>query len=234
MRFLLATLCIVSTLLLTSWYEHLLQIMFLIGVLFIISADKATAVRLCWRNWQLLRWILIPTLLLHAIFTPGALIFPQFFIPISQEGLQLGGSLALHWAAIFTLAMLLGRLFPVEQWIQGVSQFPRLHRIVYPYLCLFPRMNLLIRALIRRHYRHWNSLPWAHPLQKIAQLPPQLLSLLLQMRQHAQRCAKYVWQHWQQGYQPLRIKPTCMQKGAFSQSLLLMLAWIFIDIGVFH
>ncbi|MBL1351906.1 MAG: hypothetical protein COA61_001005 [Zetaproteobacteria bacterium] len=234
MRLLLAALCIASTLLLEAWYEHLLQIVFLIVVIFVLAADKQAALRLCWRNWQLLRWILIPTVVLHAIFTPGALIFPQFFIPISQEGLQLGGSLALHWAAIFTLAMLLGRLFPIERWIEGVSHYPRLHHILYPYLCLFPRMNLLVRALIRRHYRYWNDLPWTHPIQKISQLPPHLLSLLLQMKQHSQRCAKHVWEHWGQAYQPLLIKPDMIQQQYLPHSMVIMLAWIAIDIGVFH
>ncbi|MDQ6973480.1 MAG: hypothetical protein Q9M10_01240 [Mariprofundaceae bacterium] len=203
-------------------------------ILVVLSADKQSALRLCWRNWQILRWILIPTLVLHAIFTPGALMFPQFFIPISKEGLQLGGSLALHWAAMFTLAMLLGRLFPMGRWIQAVARYPYLYSILYPYLCLFPRMNLLIRALIRHHYRCWNALSWMQPVQKISQLPPHLFSLLLQMKQRSHRCAQHLWEHWEEVDSPLRMKLDGIQNHYVPQSILFMLAWTIFNMGVFH
>jgi len=146
----------------------------------------------------------------------------------------LGGSLALHWAAMFTLAMLLGRLFPMQRWVKGVSRFPYLYSIFYPYLCLFPRMNLLLRALIRHHYRCWNVLPWKHPIHKISQLSPHLLSLLLQMKQRSQRCAKHVWQHWEQANTALVMKPDGIQTHYFLQSISIILLWMLIDLGVFH
>ncbi|MDQ6990107.1 MAG: hypothetical protein Q9M11_00030 [Mariprofundaceae bacterium] len=238
MRLGLAALCIASSFWLETWYEHVLQICFLVLIIFVLSSDKQAAVRLCWRTWQLVRWILIPTLLLHAIFTPGALIFPHFFIPISQEGVALGGNLALHWLAMFTLAMLLGHLFPIDQWIRAVSHYPRLHRMLYPYLCLFPRMNLLVRALIRRHYRRWNQTPWLQAVQKISQLPPLFLSLLVQMQHYSERCAKHLWQHWEPVNFPpdfsLRIKSDGIQQAYLLRSIFIMLVWIFINIGVFH
>jgi len=234
MRLLLAALCIGSTITLTSWAEHVLHIAVLIAVLFLLSEHHQAASRLCWRNWQLLRWILIPTLLLHAIFTPGALIFPHFFLPISHEGVQLGLNLALHWADIFTLAMLLGRLFPIQQWVLGITHIPWLDHRLYPYLCLFPRMNLLIRALIRQHYRQWNHLPWRHPIHKIAQLPPHILNLLLQMQAHSRRCAKYIWEHWEQGYQAILSHVDVLQSQRFPHSIALILLSIWINIGVFH
>jgi len=211
-----------------------LQIMLLISVLFVLSPQKHIAMRLCWRNWQLLRWILIPTIVLHAVFTPGAWLFPHFFIPISREGLQLGLNLALHWAAIFTLAMLLAYLFPIQHWLRMLAHVPWLHRELYPYLCLFPRMNRVVRALIRRHYRYWNRLSWRHPMHKLAQLPHHILSLLLQMQTHSQRAAKQLWEHWGQSDALALSKNESGQSQAFPYSIALMLLWIGVDIGVFH
>jgi len=234
MRFLLATLCIASTTLLTSWYEYLIQIAFLISILFLLSTTAAQARHLCWRNWQLLRWILLPTLVLHSIFTPGALIFPDFFIPISHEGLQLGVQLALHWATVFTLAMLLGHLFTIEQWLQGVARLPWLYHILYPYLCLFPRMNLWVRVLIRRYYRQWNLLSWRQPLHKLAQLPEHLLDLLLHLQHRSQQCATSVWQHWGQSISSTFTQKHTLNKQYFPHSIALMCLWMWMDLGVFH
>jgi len=212
------------------WYEDALHIVLMVMILWILENHPHEVKRLCWRGWQMLRWLLIPTLVLHAIFTPGALIFPHFFIPISNEGLALGATLAWHWASIFTLAILLGYLFPAQHWLDAMIHFPRLYHALYPYLRLFPRMNLLIRALLRRHYRQWKKRS-----HKITQFPPAILSLLQCMQYYSKRSALHLWVHWADIAEPKSTRHTAtIKKQGLAWSIVLVLLWDGVGMGVFH
>lgn len=225
----LAVLCIITTLCTHYWYEDALHIVLMVMVLWVLAKHPQEVKRLCWRGWQMLRWLLIPTLVLHAIFTPGALIFPHFFMPISYEGLALGASLAWHWASVFTLAMVLGYLFPAQHWLNAMVRFPRLYKLLYPYLHLFSRMNLLIRALLRRHYRKWKK-----DAHKITQFPHYMLSLLQRMQYYSKRSALYLWIHWEQVAERSWTSDSDIKKQGLAWSIALVLLWGGVDMGVFH
>ena len=92
----------------------------------------AIMLRLVDANWQtsirvlrLLRWFVLPILLLHALFSPGQLLWPDFPIAIAREGLLRGGWLSLHLTAVFALAMLLFRLLKRAEWMQYILLLPR-------------------------------------------------------------------------------------------------------------
>jgi len=138
-----------------------------------------------------LRWILLPTFVLHAAFTPGALLAPEWLPWLTREGIQWGWTLCWHWVAIFMWAMGAGRLLPLAVCLQGLTHTPRLHAQLEPYLRLFPAMNIKVRVLIRRHYRQWQT-----SSHKIQNLPQQLATLLHHILNHADRHAIYIWQHW--------------------------------------
>jgi len=150
---------------------------------------------ICRRSWQLLRWILLPTLLLHALLTPGALLYPGMIPLLTYEGLLLGVQLSVHWASIFMGAVWLGRVFSMTVCLRGLRYFPRLQQHIQPYLRLVPGLNRRLRALLRRHYRKWNNLP-----HQFRQLPESLAMLLLEMQRYARRHATHVWLHWYDQY----------------------------------
>jgi len=197
MRGLLASLLISMTLYHHTWSADIFHISLIIGTLLLLEMHARDVWLLCWKSWLLLRWIVLPTLLLHLFFTPGEIIFIHLPIPMSIEGLQLGVQLALHLITIFILAMLLGRLFPISMWLQLIGKHDGIYHDLYPYLCLFPGINRDVRMLLRRSYRHWQTSP-----HKIRHLPATFFELLLTIRQRSQRCARQVWHAWEQ--QPLQ------------------------------
>jgi len=98
------------------------------------------------RAARLLLWLVIPVLLLHLIFTPGALIWPGSFFPLSREGLHEGLWLGLRLCALFYAAMLLSRSLSREEWSYYCLALP------YPGVAIFPyvRLSLPMREMVSR------------------------------------------------------------------------------------
>jgi len=118
-----------------------------------MSALAVLVIRMRDGNWQtivrlvrLLRWFVIPILLLHMLFTPGTLLFPGFPIGISREGAMAGISLSLHLIAIYLVAIMLFRLLHQYEWLQLCASIPGIGR----QLALNAMMMISLKQVIGR------------------------------------------------------------------------------------
>lgn len=109
------------------------------------------------RAMTLLRWLLLPIILLHALFTPGALIIAGMAWPVSVEGLQAGFWFSLHLLVIFFAAMLFSQLLTRREWISVVLKTPLLGRAILPYALLMNRCWQRIRLMLSDEYEIWRS-----------------------------------------------------------------------------
>jgi len=115
-----------------------------IGLLYWMCASWQPVMRAA----RLLLWLVIPVIILHLMFTPGALIWPGSFVPFSYEGLHEGLWLGLRLCAIFYAAMLLSRSLNREEWSFYCLTIPWPGTALLPYLHLSqPMREMVSRAL---------------------------------------------------------------------------------------
>ncbi len=144
------------------------------GALFLIVASHSVliclsaialslcAIRLLEGTWQtiihlirLLRWFVIPILLLHALLTPGQLLFPGIAIPLTREGIHQGIWLSLRLAAIFVAAILLSRILLRREWLQGMMLSPFLARRLMAHLLMIMPVKNSIGEQLRYLRQQW-------------------------------------------------------------------------------
>jgi len=104
-----------------------------------LDGHTLTTIRLL----RLLRWFVVPIILLHALFTPGQLLWPEFFIAISWEGLTQGLKLSIHLSVIFFVAMLMFHLLKRAEWLSYLLALPYVgkHLATYVWMMSCMKMN---------------------------------------------------------------------------------------------
>jgi len=191
MRWLLASLLIAIVLIEHTWIwslAHLLLFFFLMWIL----AEKLQKVCFDWmKSWRVLRWLLIPILVFHVLFTPGEIVWVGFVLPISYEGLTLALHLSLKLCEIFMCALLLGRLLPMQLWLQSLANISVLQHYLTPYLRLMPMMLRRVPILVRRTYR-----AWCLESKKVKTLARYMTELVITVEKDSRRRAKYLWLSW--------------------------------------
>ncbi len=114
---------------------------------------------------QLLRWFVLPILLLHLFFSHGQLIFPDSGLPFTWKGLEQGFWLSLHLICIFMSAMLMFRALNMAEWNRFLLSLPFVGRYVAVYLMMITPMRQQIshglfhlkqQWMLRRD---WSSFP---------------------------------------------------------------------------
>ncbi len=141
-----------------------------------------------WRLLLLLRWFLVPALLVHALFTPGELWWPG--IPVSKEGLMQGVRVSLHLVLLFLAAMWMTALLRRGEWLGLVAAIPPIRRYVAPYLLLLPAMYREIRMLLTELGNRWRLQGrWPH-------FPVLLLSAMRQGLRTGRSVAAALWLNW--------------------------------------
>jgi len=97
----------------------------------LLAVLAAVMIRLLDGNWRtslrllrLLRWFVIPILLLHILFTPGQLLWPGGPIAVSREGLMMGIRLSIHLASMYVMAMMMFRLISQAEWLHLLMRLP--------------------------------------------------------------------------------------------------------------
>ncbi len=105
------------------------------------------------RLWRMLRWLIIPTVVLQLIFTPGVYIFPQLPWSPSYEGLEHSLRLSLHLIAWFVAAWLLVSLVMLREWWGLLNRIPLVGSLWADSLRRIPSMlqTLNIRLLFLRY-----------------------------------------------------------------------------------
>lgn len=143
-----------------------------LSVLLLLVCFGAALIRLLDGRWlamqrlvRMLGWFIIPILLLHALLSPGQLMFPGTGIPVTMEGVRHGAILSSRLAAIFIMALVWFRLCSRSEWLGMIAAIPVLGRKLMPYLLMMNPLHAEIRKrlqLIHRQYRlrrNWRDLP---------------------------------------------------------------------------
>jgi len=185
---------------LLAWVQSwtMLVTLLLITIVLLIYVDEGASFLL--QAWRLLRWLLLPILLLHPLFTPGELLIAGW--PFTHEGLIQGCWLTLHLTNLYLAAMLMSRLLSLQALQRVANYFPQGRRLSAIYLRLFPLVLPAVKTCIQQHGNTWRNN--GHSLR---QIPATLLTLLQVMEYQSQQCALNVANHWQQepGLQDFRI-----------------------------
>ncbi|MDQ6950636.1 MAG: hypothetical protein Q9M26_03115 [Mariprofundales bacterium] len=84
--------------------------------------------RVLHRLWRMLRWLLLPVLLLHLFLTPGTLLAPQLPWSPTIEGVKMAAWLSLHLVAWLISAWLLMALISMREWQSLLYYLPYVGR----------------------------------------------------------------------------------------------------------
>jgi len=175
---------------LSSMSQSMLLSLFLVllsmVMLRVLDGHVLTSLRLL----GLLRWFVLPIVLLHALFSPGQLLMLAWFIPISREGVVQGVSLSLHLAAVFFVAMLMFRLLKRAEWLRYILLLPYLGQRLLVYAWMMGGMKANITTLLhdlRTQFR------WRKDWKRAALL---LLSIFRQVLADASEHAAMLWLRW--------------------------------------
>jgi len=172
-----------------AWNQHydVAVMQLLLTACLLCYADGGLAVLA--QAWRLLRWLLLPIVLLHAFFTPGAALFPDW--PLTQEGMQKGGWLALHLSGLYLAAMLFSRLLSLHLLMRLASFNPHSKRLMPIYIRLLPPIMQGIQTEVQQHAKQWRA--QGHSLR---QLPAVLHQLVANMEQQSRLIAQHVAAAW--------------------------------------
>jgi len=178
-----------------------------IAMMRVLDGQWLTIVRLL----RLLRWFVIPVLLLHTLLSPGQLLMPGGWLPISQEGLVRGLYLSLHLSVIFFTAMLMFRLLQRAEWLRYVLLLPWVGKKLAVYVWMMASMHLNITALLYdlrmqfRLRRDWQRAPLL------------LMAAFKQALVEASEHASLLWLRWPE-QMPLQVQQSVSQQSLAQQS----------------
>jgi len=182
------------SLLLTSALNDLfpiavIQLLISVSLLIIMTSGGS----LLKESARLLCWLVVPILLLHALFTPGELLVKGMAIPVSIEGVQLGGWFALHLMVIFLSALVFSRLLSKEEWISFMLRVPGWGEKAVPYILLLEPGLKKSREIVRREYADWCACG-----KKFRQFPVHINIALTDTLNENRKDASELWHDWDQ------------------------------------
>jgi len=183
------------------------------------------------RLLRLLRWFVIPILLLHMLFTPGQLLLPGWPIGVSREGLMQGLWLSIHLTGIYAMAILMFRLLDHAEWLRLLMLLPRFGEpMMVKALMMMSMKQHMARLLsdLRQQFRlrfDWKKLPLV------------LMAAFSHALTDASTHAQILWLRWpQQSYLPVTLvdgsRATMSHRYLFSTlwatcgAAILVLAWL--------
>jgi len=168
------------------WGISIMLLLLSVALVYILDGHGLTIIRLL----RLLRWFVVPIILLHALFTPGQLLWPEFFILISREGLVHGLKLSLHLSAIFFVAMLMFRLLKRAEWLRYLLGLPYIGERIVIYVWMMSCMKMNNSTLfgdLRLQFRLRKDMKW---------FPSLLISAFRQSLHDASEHACALWLRW--------------------------------------
>lgn len=163
-------------------------ILLIVSTLLVVMLDHG------WRNivraLRVLRWFLIPILVLHVVFSGGERLWPEWGMPLSLDGLKAGIWLCLKLMTFYSLAMLLSRLMRREEVLSLLAALPNLGARLYPYTLSMHIVRHSVQSSLnqfraqfqlRRDWRRSGIM---------------LSSLLHQMFNASSFCSRTLWLRW--------------------------------------
>jgi len=172
----------------TSILSGLLLAMLAVVIIRLLDGNWLTSLRLL----RLLRWFVIPILLLHILFTPGQFLLPGWPITVSREGLMQGMRLSIHLTSIYTIAILMFRLLAHAEWLRLLMLLPRFgERIMVQALMMMSMKQYIGKLLshLRQQFRlrtDWKNTPLV------------LMTAFRQALADASTHAQMLWLRWPQ------------------------------------
>lgn len=164
------------------------SVMIVLCVLLLWRLDRS------WRtvvaSARLLRWLVVPILLMHALFTHGELLWSG--LPLTREGVLTGLRLSLHLSAIFVAALVLFRVLHRYQWVRLLAAMPGAARLLPHFHLLMSMREQMMQRLAHlrdqwRLRRRWREL---HLL---------LLAAFVTALRASRLQADMLWLRWPQG-----------------------------------
>jgi hypothetical protein len=143
--------------------------------------------------WRVLRWLLVPIVLMHLLFTPGTLIFPQLGGGPSHEAVEVALWLSLRLCLIFASAMTFSRMLSLQEWTHALLAIPWAGRRLYPYAMLVFPMRASLERLVRCYYQQWRIRRRRFSARDLAAL---LSGLFTQVMVWSKRQGAVLWLRW--------------------------------------
>jgi len=162
----------------------LLLVLLLICLLRLLQGSFVPLFRL----FRLLRWFLLPILLMHAFFSPGELVMQA--LPLTWEGIHQGIWIAAHFCNLFLAAMLLAGLLRQGEWFGMLAAVPLLDKRVWEYVIMLSMMNRCISTLLRQINEQWQL------RKKWSFAPVMLISAFQQAIESGREQAHAAWLRW--------------------------------------
>jgi len=170
----------------TSLWLCLILILLAAIVMRMLDGTWITSLRIL----RLLRWFVIPIVLLHAFFTPGQWLFPNLPVAISQEGLMRGVWLSVHLLGMYGMAILMFRLLKWHEWFQLLLVWPKLgNRLALPLLMMISMKKNSVELLAQLRLQFALRTDWRR-------MPQLLLGAFKQALSDAGSHARILWLRW--------------------------------------
>lgn len=150
-RFLAGCSLLFAAIICHSLWLSVLYLILSLYLIYLLEGGWLTVIRLL----SLLRWFVIPILLLHALLSPGQLIWPGVPMPVTWEGVQQGIWLSLHLSTIFAAALLFFRLLKRSEWIKGVLMLPFAGKRIIVFQMMTSAMKINITEQLSHLRQQW-------------------------------------------------------------------------------
>lgn len=144
------------------------------------------------RTSRLLIWIVAPTLVAHALFTPGELILSEYAVPVSVEGVNTGLWFSLRFALLFLAALALSRLLGRREWYTILSGIPRIGNRLTVYILLLEHSKKEVGSVIGEAISQWRGEGGG-----IGRLIAGLVALPATVLAGSHSAAESVWHDWE-------------------------------------
>lgn len=140
---------------------------------------------------RLLAWLVAPTMILHALFSPGEFLIPG--IPVTKEGMTAGIRFSLHLTVIFIAAVQFSRLLTRQEWYSLICAMPYFGEKMAPYVLLVDYSGERVRKVVADALKHWKGSGGG-----VAGLPDELLLLPNRVLDMSRQHAESIWESWEQ------------------------------------
>lgn len=162
-----------------------------ISVTILVLLERSVFIIL--KSVKLMAWIVVPTLLLHAVFTPGELVTSNAAISVSIEGLRSGFWFALHLIVLFFSAVLLSKLLTYREWIHILLHVPVAGRRLLPYALLLESLREGVGSQLQSEASEWRSQGMG-----IRNFASKMVLILVQGLKQGRSSASRLWHDWDQ------------------------------------
>lgn len=147
---------------------------------------------------RLLVWIVVPTIVLHALFTPGE--FLLSLLPITYEGIRNGVVISLHLSAMFVAAIQLSRLLSRNEWYRLLFSLPYAGKRLPSYVFVIERGFEPVRKRSAEAMSRWKM-----EGKGLRMLVVELGSLPGAVMEMSRELARTTWNNWGQSVETIAV-----------------------------